>query len=35
MTRFADLIDAFRPAEGPPPTTLMAFFRWALAGSMP
>ena len=27
MTRFADLIDAFRPAEGPPPTTLMAFLK--------
>ena len=35
MSRFADLIDAFRPAEGPPPTTLLPFFRWALAGSMP
>lgn len=35
MTRFAELIDAFRPAEGPPPTTLWAFFRWALAGSWP
>ncbi|EKE44641.1 ATPase [Oceaniovalibus guishaninsula JLT2003] len=33
IRRFADLIDAFRPAPGPPPRTLSAFFRWALEGS--
>ena len=30
---FERLIDAFRPAEGPPPHTLLAFFRWALSGA--
>ncbi|OWU86002.1 multidrug ABC transporter ATP-binding protein [Oceanicola sp. 22II-s10i] len=29
------LIDAFRPAEGPPPTTLMRFIRWSLRGAFP
>ncbi|MBD3679764.1 MAG: ABC transporter ATP-binding protein [Rhodobacteraceae bacterium] len=29
------LIDAFLPAEGPPPRSLLAFFRWALSGAMP
>ncbi len=29
------LIDAFRPAEGPPPRSLAAFFRWALVGAWP
>ncbi|QFU10191.1 Putative multidrug export ATP-binding/permease protein [Rhodobacteraceae bacterium THAF1] len=33
MRRLASLIDAFRPADGPPPRTLGAFMRWALAGS--
>ncbi|TYB86412.1 ABC transporter ATP-binding protein [Oceaniovalibus sp. ACAM 378] len=33
VTRFADLIDAFRPAEGPPPRTLWAFFAWNLSGA--
>ncbi len=33
--RFSDTIDAFRQADGPPPSTLLAFFRWALSGSMP
>ena len=28
-------IDYLAPASGPPPSTVMAFFRWALAGSMP
>jgi ATP-binding cassette subfamily B protein len=28
------LIDAFRPADGPPPRTLMAFFRWCLSGAI-
>ena len=32
---FARMIDAFRPADGPPPTTLMAFFRWCLTGAWP
>lgn len=31
----SNLIDAFRPADGPPPQTLGAFFRWALRGAMP
>jgi len=29
------LIPAFRPAEGPPPGRLGAFFRWALSGAWP
>ena len=33
--RFARMIDAFRPAEGPPPRTLLAFFRWCLTGAWP
>ncbi|WP_099824969.1 ABC transporter ATP-binding protein [Oceaniglobus indicus] len=33
MERFANLIDAFRPADGPPPRTLMAFFGWNLEGA--
>ncbi|MBV0891855.1 ABC transporter ATP-binding protein/permease [Paracoccus sp. Z118] len=32
---FARMIDAFRPAEGPPPDTLLAFFRWCLRGAWP
>ena len=35
MKTLGNLIDAFRPAEGPPPQTLYAFFRWALAGALP
>jgi ATP-binding cassette subfamily B protein len=35
VRRFGSAIDAFRPAEGPPPRTLWAFFGWALAGSWP
>lgn len=31
--RFGRMVDAFRPAEGPPPRTLMAFFRWCLSGA--
>ena len=27
------LIDPFRPAEGPPPDTILAFLRWAMRGS--
>ncbi|WBU56718.1 ABC transporter ATP-binding protein [Paracoccus sediminicola] len=30
---FANMIDAFRPAEGPPPQTMMRFIRWALKGA--
>ncbi|ODT59651.1 MULTISPECIES: ABC transporter ATP-binding protein [Paracoccus] len=30
---FGRMVDAFRPAEGPPPATLMAFFRWCLSGA--
>ena len=33
--RVSELIDAFRPAEGPPPQTLMAFLRWCLSGAWP
>ncbi|MGB1034368.1 MAG: ABC transporter ATP-binding protein [Paracoccaceae bacterium] len=29
------LIDPFRPAQGAPPQTLRAFFRWALSGAWP
>ena len=35
IRRVGYLIDAFQKAEGPPPQTLLAFFRWALAGSFP
>ncbi len=34
MKRFGNLIDAFAYAEGAPPQTLLAFFQWALAGSL-
>lgn len=33
--RISDWIDAFHPAEGPPPETLGAFMRWCLSGSWP
>ncbi len=33
--RIGGLIDAFRPADGPPPRKLGAFFRWGLRGSWP
>ncbi len=33
--KVAGLIDAFRPAEGPPPGALWPFIRWALGGSWP
>lgn len=33
--KLASMINAFRPAEGPPPQTLMAFVRWALRGAFP
>ena len=35
MMRFSTMIEAFRPAEGPPPRRLWPFFRWALAGAWP
>jgi ATP-binding cassette subfamily B protein len=35
MTRLANLIDAFRPADGPPPNRLLAFFNWCLKGAWP
>ncbi|MDB6182093.1 ABC transporter ATP-binding protein [Paracoccus fistulariae] len=31
--RLGRIIDAFRPAEGPPPDTLLRFFRWCLSGA--
>jgi len=31
----ARMIDAFRPAGGPPPRSLLAFFRWCLSGAWP
>ena len=33
MTRPEGWIDAFRPAEGPPPQTLVGFMSWCLSGS--
>lgn len=33
--KIAGWIDAFRPADGPPPQTLGAFMRWCLSGSWP
>ncbi len=33
LTRLGDAIDAFRPADGPPPQTLGAFMNWCLSGS--
>ncbi len=33
MKGFADLIDAFAPADGPPPTSLTGFIKWSLSGS--
>ncbi len=35
MRLFADLIDAFARAEGPPPDRLWRFLRWALKGAFP
>lgn len=35
MMHAATHIDPFQPAEGPPPQSLAAFFRWALSGSWP
>ena len=33
--KLGDMIDAFRPAEGPPPQTLGAFMAWTLSGAWP
>lgn len=33
--RLGRLIDAFKPADGPPPQRLLAFFRWCLSGAWP
>ena len=35
MIRLGGMIDAFRPAEGPPPQKLWPFMRWCLSGSWP
>ena len=35
LQRMGTWIDAFRPADGPPPQSLGAFFRWCLNGSWP
>ncbi|MES2970590.1 MAG: ABC transporter ATP-binding protein [Pseudomonadota bacterium] len=35
LARLGNLIDAFRPADGPPPQVLTPFMRWALKGSWP
>jgi ATP-binding cassette subfamily B protein len=35
MRPFADLIDAFARADGPPPDRLWRFLRWALRGAFP
>ncbi len=35
LDRMGNWIDAFRPADGPPPQVLGAFFRWCLTGSWP
>lgn len=31
--RMGNMVDAFRPADGPPPRTLLAFFGWCLSGA--
>lgn len=33
LIKLGDAIDAFSPAEGPPPESLAAFMRWCLSGS--
>jgi ATP-binding cassette subfamily B protein len=33
--RIENMIDAFRPANGPPPTELRAFMGWCLSGAWP
>jgi len=33
--KFETMIDAFKPADGPPPESLGAFLRWCLSGAWP
>jgi ATP-binding cassette subfamily B protein len=33
--KFANMIDSFKPADGPPPQALGAFMRWCLSGAWP
>ena len=35
MNRIESWIDAFRPANGPPPQNLRAFMGWCLSGAWP
>ncbi|MGL6208829.1 MAG: ABC transporter ATP-binding protein [Paracoccaceae bacterium] len=35
LLRLGDTIDAFRPADGPPPQSLWPFMQWGLKGSWP
>ena len=35
LIRWGNAIDAFQPAEGPPPQLLMPFLRWCLKGCWP
>ncbi|MDA9208317.1 ABC transporter ATP-binding protein, partial [Octadecabacter sp.] len=35
IERLSGLIDSQMPADGPPPATLLHFFRWALSGAWP
>ncbi len=35
LQRLGTLIDAFRPADGPPPQRLWPFMRWCLTGAWP
>ncbi|HEX9859364.1 MAG TPA: ABC transporter ATP-binding protein [Paracoccaceae bacterium] len=35
LMQLGNLIDAFRPADGPPPQALGQFFRWCLRGAWP
>ena len=35
LMRLGNAIDAFRPADGPPPQSLGAFMKWCLKGSWP
>ena len=35
LQSLGSLIDAFRPADGPPPQRLGRFMRWSLSGSWP
>jgi ATP-binding cassette, subfamily B, bacterial len=35
VNTFADLIDAFRRADGPPPRRFLPFLGWALEGALP